>query len=282
MQHWEKFDLESCKMRRNEEMLTLDILFPSRTIVYSSMPELLLRCSSNIYLRESEKRERNHRVGHIIDSEARKHQRRVSQTQRSYSRRTNASRTMKTKASIVPLDVDQVGCRRRSKKSVTWGSVEVHVYRVVLSTNPATHYGPPVELGWEYALADTVEAILVKEDAGEETIIRSPCEIDDGRISVDNYETIRPSDRRRRKLGDMYLDGKSRRELLEEDFTAEEIKEAVREKIALARERASSKRHTTNWMKDKQTRIRKVKRAVRNLQQKQIPKNLYARWWLPI
>jgi len=185
---------------------------------------------------------------------------------------------MRTKI-ITPLDANQTP---RQKKSVSWDCVEVREYKMVLSTNPATHYGPPVELGWEYALADTVEIILVKEDADEETIIRSPCEVDGGRISVDYYETIRPSERRRRKLGDMYLDGKSRRELLEDDYTSEEIKEAVREKIALARERASSKRYTTNWIKDKEMRIRKVKRAVRNLQQKQTPKNIYARWWMPI
>lgn len=172
---------------------------------------------------------------------------------------------------------------RKSKKSVSWDTVEVRIYTMVLSTNPAAHFGPAVELGWEYCLADSLNMLVDQHQASdgeqEQPLIKKPHQIQ-GRMTVDNYEAIRPSDCRRRKLGEMYLDGRVRHELLEADYTIDEIQEAIREKITIARTRANSKTYVTSWMRDKQKRIRKVKRAVKNLQRNQVPKNIYSWCWL--
>ena len=192
---------------------------------------------------------------------------------------------MKSK-SIVPLVlvVDRFRCRE-SKKSVSWDTVEVREYAMVLSTNPAAHFGPAVELGWEYCLADTVEMLVDERQnangEGEQSLRKEAYRID-GKVSVDIYEVIRPSDCRRRKLEDMYMNGKARREMLEKDYTIDEIQEAMREKITIARLRARSKNYVTDWMRDKRKRIRKVKRAVRNLHQKQVPKNIYSWCWFQL
>ena len=194
---------------------------------------------------------------------------------------------MKSK-SFVPLvgDTDNSVYRsRKSKKSVCWDTVEVRKYTMVLSTNPAAHFGPAVELGWEYCLAETVDMLVdqhqISDGEQEQPLSKKPHRVQ-GKMSVDDYEAIRPSDCRRRKLGDMYLDGKARHELLEEDYTKDEIQEAMREKTTIARTRASSKKYVTDWMRDKQKRIRKVKRAVKNLQRKQVPKNIYSWCWLQL
>lgn len=195
---------------------------------------------------------------------------------------------MKKSTSFVPLvgDIDNNVFRsRKSKKSVRWNTVEVREYKMVLSSNPAAHFGPAVELGWEYCLAKKVDMIVDQHqnaDGEQEQPSSKKSHRIQGKMSVDSYEEIRPSDSRRRKLGDMYLDGKARHELLEEDYSIDEIQEAMREKITIARTRASSKKYVTDWMRDKQKRIRKVKRAVKNLHQKQVPKNIYSWRWFQL
>jgi len=183
---------------------------------------------------------------------------------------------------IAPLDPTATSDRRRkSKKSVSWDAVEIREYPVVLSANPSTKLGPSLELGWDYCMADTIELILHDEETG--MVAMEPYLIEDGQTTVDHYEAVRPSERRHHKvLREMYLNSHEREALLEKYYTAEEIKQAVEEKTELARTRSTSKYFPTAWSRSRPKRIRKVKRAVKNLNQKQIPKNIYALWWLPL
>jgi len=169
----------------------------------------------------------------------------------------------------------------RRRKTVSWDTVEIREYEVVLSTNPATKYGPPIELGWEYCWADSVELLAHDEDAG--TIAIQPHLIEGGRTTVDLYESIRPSDQRHHQvMREMYWNSFEREALLQEKYTEEEIKQAVEEKLVISRARARSKLFLTTWTRNKPKRIRKIKRAVKNLRQKQIPNSIYAMWWLPL
>lgn len=164
---------------------------------------------------------------------------------------------------------------------MSFGTVEIREYPIILSANPATKLGPSLELGWDYFVADTIELILYDEETG--TVAIEPYRIENGQTAVDHYEAVRPSERRHHKvMREMYLNSYEREALLEKYYTAEEIKQAVEEKAELARSRSRSKYFPTAWSRGRPKRIRKVKRAVKNLRQKQVPENLYSMWWLPL
>ena len=168
---------------------------------------------------------------------------------------------------------------RRRKKTISWDSVEIREYPIVLAVNPATKMGPSVELGWNYFLADNIECTHHDEEA----VAVEPYQIENGIITVDLYEAIRPSaGRHHQVLREMYLNSYEREALLEKFYSAEEITQAVNEKKALAAERTDPKTNPTAWSRSKPRRIRKIKRAVKNLNQKHIPRNIYSQWWLPL
>ena len=172
---------------------------------------------------------------------------------------------------------------RKSRKSVSWGSVEIREYSIVLTTNPATRMGPAIGLGWEYRCTANVEILSRSQDEDGGAIAFEPYSIEGGRTTVDFYESLRSSELRHPQvLRDLYLNSFEREAMLQErNYKDDDIRQAVQEQLEEVRVRARAKHQITSWIKSKPKRIRKIKRAVKNLQQKQIPKNIYAFWWLP-
>lgn len=186
---------------------------------------------------------------------------------------------------IAPLDptADITTAPRRRRKqhcSVSWGEVEIREYEVVLSDNPSAKHGPSIGLGWEYHWAESVQLLAHDEDTGIVAI--QPHRIEGGRTTVDLYESIRPSNQRNQVMLDLYWSSFDREALLHEKYTDEEIKRAMEERLVVSRARNRSKLYMTSWARSKPKRIRKVRRAVKNLRQKQVPSNIYSMWWLPL
>jgi hypothetical protein len=65
----------------------------------------------------------------------------------------------------------------KTKQSIRFDKIEIREFLVILSSNPSCHYGPSIELGWEYNSANT----------SDET------------FKVSQYEKLRGSKRRREK-----------------------------------------------------------------------------------
>lgn len=153
-----------------------------------------------------------------------------------------------------------------------------------ISSGGGSHYGPAIELGWEYRLATEVQPLVKTGKA-------SPAhqqKISHGRMSAEEYEEIRPS-AQRRNLKSLFLFHNQREYRLKKNqFTDEEIKEAVAEKEKLVKNRERSLRLeqlrvVENW--SSVNRSRKIRRAVRNLRKKQRVSNrneIYNGWWLPL
>ena len=180
------------------------------------------------------------------------------------------------------------GRHRQHQKSVSFGTVGVREYPVVLSTNPGggNRYGAALELGWEYRLASEVVPSTPHTAATNRTgCCRGPVV-----WSVEEYETIRPSPQRR-TLKSLFLFGNQREYRLKKNFsyTDQEIQQAVAEKARIVRNRertlrVQSLRVGENW--STVNRGRKIRRAVHNLKTKQ-PKassheEIYRGWWLPL
>lgn len=109
-----------------------------------------------------------------------------------------------------------------------------------------------------------------------------------GRLSVEEYEAIRPS-AKRRNLKSLYLFLNQREYRLKKNhFTDEEIEGAVAEKEKLVKNRERTLRLEKmclgeNWLSV--NRSRKIRRALHNLKKKQRPSNhdeIYKGWWLPL
>ena len=174
---------------------------------------------------------------------------------------------------------------RKNPKSVSWGSVEIREFSIILTTNPATRVGPAIELGWEYRCSANVEILSRSEEKDGGAIAIEPYCIEGGRTTVDFYESLRSSELRHPQvLRDLYLNSFEREAMLQErNYKDDDIRQAVKEQSEEVRIRKSSKKShlTTSWTRGKPKRIRKIRRALKNLQQRQIPKNIYAFWWLP-
>ena len=95
-------------------------------------------------------------------------------------------------------------------KTTRFDTVEIRYYPCVLSDNPGGHYGPAIELGWEYT---------------------------ENRLRLSEYEKKRQGKRR----SNLYI-SHLRREmmLLELDYTPGELEKAIRRKNSIRRKRKVS------------------------------------------
>lgn len=162
-------------------------------------------------------------------------------------------------------------------KQIKFGAVEIREYPIILSNNPSCHYGPAVEIGWEYF--DITAA--------------------DGAIRVCQHEKKRfekrGGDKPSRK-SKFYLSQVKREALLKEaGYTEKDLKSAVRDKKIARVKRSLTKlliRHIMFADKVEGTVTeRKLKRAKRNLKKLQNNERgnspffdndeLYKGWWLP-
>ena len=175
-----------------------------------------------------------------------------------------------------------------TKKKVSFDDVQVREYPIVLSLNPAGHYGPAIEIGWEYRLAS--ELLPLKHVKYEKRA--TPIDLAEGRVAVKEYEQIRPSSFRRKEKN-LYLFVNQREYYVKKNnFTDTEIQEATKEKEALYVERSRSNKFRNPAVRVKETlaanrRTRKVKRAVRNLKKNKDNgidgrSNIYSGWQLPL
>jgi hypothetical protein len=173
---------------------------------------------------------------------------------------------------------------RKKAQSVSWGSVEIREYSIVLTTTPATRVGPPIGLGWEYRCEANVEVLRRSQDEGGGAIAIGPYSIEGGRTTVDFYESLRSSELRHPEvLRDLYLNSFEREAMLQKrNYKHDDIRQAMQKQVHEVHVRVRSKNHLTGWKRSKPKRIRKIKRAIKNLQQREIPRNIYAFWWLPL
>ena len=173
---------------------------------------------------------------------------------------------------------------------VSFDTVEIREYPIVLSDNPATRRGPSLELGWEYRLASEIHPIDHISTGGEEY-----AKINAGRLSVYEYEMLRPSSQRR-PMHKLYLFQPTREHRIRmHHFTVTEIREVeiVKSQIRQSRERSNVCRNPLTLVrKDCRESVRrsKVKRAVRNLKKPNCEMSdplttangIYNGWWLPL
>lgn len=146
-------------------------------------------------------------------------------------------------------------------RTVSFGTIEIRSHTIVLGTNPASLYGPAIELGWEYFIS------LPPTD-------------------IELYEQKRPS-ANRRKLKQLYLYLPTRVYRLKNlGYTKEEIAAAVAEKDVIIRHRQRSNFFMNPLFilqqeRKSSRRTKKVQRAVRNLSRKQSLSDIYSGWRLP-
>lgn len=159
---------------------------------------------------------------------------------------------------------------------VKFSTVNIRQFPIILSNNPSCHYGPSIELGWEYE--DT-------EDEGQT-------------IKVSQYESEREGKRRHTKAGNtskLYLSQVRREAMLKEaGYTDKEVKSAIKDKNKARRQRSMSKlqciapRISASF--EGSRREKKVGRAIRNMDRMKCNKDeerfyesrvIYRGWWLP-
>lgn len=132
------------------------------------------------------------------------------------------------------------------KRVVSFDQVEIREYPVILGNNPASHYGPSIELGWEYNIPEATP------------------------MPVDKYERTRQP-QRLKKQKYLYLSQVKREDILKQGgYPEKELKKAVQEKQRARRHRQFSQNTTSplvvinRGLRAGRTN-KKVKRAVRNL-----------------
>lgn len=169
---------------------------------------------------------------------------------------------------------------KKKKKKVSFDAVEIREYPIVLSDNPASKYGPSLELGWDYRLATVVQPIGQKKERP----------IGEGPLRVDDYEDMRPSSKRR-TLKNLYLHLPTREfRIKKHNFTDEEIAKAaaIKAKIHASRERSNFCQNPVTTLYKGLViagrRTKKVQRAVRNLKKQKAAEtdDIYKGWWLPL
>lgn len=174
-----------------------------------------------------------------------------------------------------------------TKKKVSFDRVQVREYPIVLSLNPAGHYGHAIEIGWEYRLASEVPP--PKNVTCEKKM--APIELHQGLVAIKDYERIRPSSCRRKEQK-LYLFVNQREYYVKKNgFSDVEIQQATKEKEALYQERNRSNKFRNPAVRVKEIlaancRTKKVKRAVRNLKKQNNDCDgncrLYSGWKLPL
>jgi len=151
---------------------------------------------------------------------------------------------------------------------VLFDAVEIREYPIVLGNNPSSTFGPSIEIGWEYT---DLEPQDVEDHVNRKTIKR------DARA--------------------LYVAPVVRESLLlrsEQQYSHQDIEEAVREKNKVRQQRQRSNfitnNNPVNDVRNKvryQKRRKKILRAIRNLQKEQEEEeekeqNIYRGWWLPL
>jgi hypothetical protein len=103
-----------------------------------------------------------------------------------------------------------------SKKSVSFGVIQVREYNRVLGDNPDVLFGPPISIGWNY----------IQKDA----------------LPMDEYETTKPP-----RTGALRMSSVTRRNLLLNVFEvpAEEIKAVEREVKKIQKQRSQTNKQGT-------------------------------------
>lgn len=168
----------------------------------------------------------------------------------------------------------------KTTKQIKFNTVEIREFPIVLSNNPSCHYGPSIELGWEYIISSNST---------------------DGAIDISQYEMEREGKRRREKAGrpsKLYLSQVRREEMLASaGYSTKEVKTAVKDKKKARRQRSLSKffrlRSRAQSHFEARRREKKLGRAVRNMNRIQKrkkngsdsfydnPAHIYSGWWLP-
>jgi hypothetical protein len=105
-----------------------------------------------------------------------------------------------------------------ASRHVVFANVQVREYPITLSVNPASRFGPAIELGWDY---------------NDEIV-----------VPIDEYEERRHGHRRSLPL--LYLFFPTRIDWLKNlNYTDDEIHEAEREKEIIIRQREMTNQHLT-------------------------------------
>jgi hypothetical protein len=134
-----------------------------------------------------------------------------------------------------------------TKQRIQFDTVQIREFPIILSNNPSCHYGPSIELGWEYST-----------NTSDET------------ITVSQYEKLREGKRRTGRPSKFYL-SQVRREAMLKDagYTDREVKNAIKDKQKARRQRSLSKYSSVRSMIQTNLKAsrteKKVGRAVRNI-----------------
>jgi hypothetical protein len=161
---------------------------------------------------------------------------------------------------------------------VQFDKVEIREFPIILSNNPSCHYGPSIELGWEYTATNSSDASM----------------------KVSQYEKLREGKRRREKAGrpsKLYL-SQVRREAMLKDagYTNKEVKMAAKDKKKARRQRTVNRYLNVQSLVKSHFKVsrteKKVGRAIRNMERLRRKQEneldsfydnsaIYSGWWLP-
>jgi hypothetical protein len=212
------------------------------------------------------------------------------------------------------------------RRVVSFGTVHIREYPVILSDHPAASLaGPALELGWEYRPAShvmgrrtfcsttimTTTTAAIRDGAEDEQEQEPRL---DGRISVHDYETVRPS-HERRSMTQFYLRPYQRQHQIQrlrnwheteeggDDndvmWSERDVEIAAATRAMIQRSRAMSnqwfyldpvRRTKDAWTA--QFRLMKIRRAVHTMNHPKQQQhkgggsdndnNIYHRWWIPV
>lgn len=154
-----------------------------------------------------------------------------------------------------------MGSPTKEKKTVSFGTIQVRNYPIVLGNHPASLFGPSIQLGWDYYYENDNDCTTQQ--------------------SLDDYE------RQRRTIPQLFIKVTKRQDmLLAAGFTTDDIQVAMQQKQIVQQQRAASSSSTLwqSWRKQQRAAVRRqrMKRAVHNLRKKKIvPDDIYRGWRLP-
>uniref|UniRef100_A0A6V2EEG0 Uncharacterized protein n=1 Tax=Ditylum brightwellii TaxID=49249 RepID=A0A6V2EEG0_9STRA len=158
-----------------------------------------------------------------------------------------------------------------TKPKPTFTHVEIREYPIILGNNPATTYGPSVELGWEYAYPPCQQQQQQQHDNAnnkEQSTPEQSCH-----IKINDYEKQRQTQRKTTasKPYKLYLSPIRRETMLANaNYTKKEIQKATRSKDAARRQRSATTFLMNPVIKvqlnvERSRQEKKLKRAKRNL-----------------
>jgi hypothetical protein len=146
--------------------------------------------------------------------------------------------TLSTADSVMTLPVETAPTtqHRRRRPEVTFDSVQIRYYPMILGDHPACSIGPPVTLGWEYTTHNNNNSINDNADNAKEDETTSG----DGTIDINTYELQRGPRRRLRHLVMNYY--RRRNVLLQAGYNEADLRQAERQVARHQRQRT-----TTRW-----------------------------------